>query len=188
MFADYAKTIQDALSGCDIAGFNSNNFDVPMLFNEFNRCGIYWDYSKFKMIDAGNIYKINESRTLTAGYKFYCNGVLDKAHSAEADVMATIDIFMAQLERYELPGTVAELALYSNYGKPVLDLSGKFSLDDHNNIVFNFGPHKGRKATEHLDFVGWMINRDFPKDTLGVCEQLLMSQVQGNIYHDDFPA
>jgi DNA polymerase-3 subunit epsilon len=173
-FSDFApNSILPFLEGCDIAGFNSNSFDVPMLFHEFARCGIYWDYSKFKMVDAGNIYKINESRTLSSGYKFYCDKTLSKAHTSEADTLATVEIFLAQMEKYDLPQTVEELALYSNYNKPVLDLSGKFSLDDGNNIIFNFGPNKGKRASNHLDFVLWMTMKEFPRDTLSVCEKLL---------------
>ena len=173
-FSDYARIILLELDGCDIGGFNSNSFDVPLLYNEFARCGIFWDYTQFKMIDAGNIFKINETRTLEAAYKFYCDKELKNKHSAKADVLATVEVFLAQTERYDLPKTVDELALYSNYGKPLLDLSGKFSLDENNKIIFNFGPYKGMPADDHHDFVEWMLMKDFPEDTLRICKLILL--------------
>ncbi len=174
-FAQVSMSLHDHLEGCDIGGFNSNHYDVPLLFKEFARAGIYWDYTKFKMIDAGTMFKIQEPRTLTAAVKFYLNEDLQGAHGAEADIKATVDVFLAQLGRYpDLPKTVEELHLYCNYGKPFLDLSGKFSLNENNVIIFNFGKHKGEPAADHLDFVDWMYHRaNFPPDTNAICKQLL---------------
>lgn len=171
-----APGILKFLEDCDIAGFNSNAYDIPMLFNEFQRAGIYWDYTKFRKIDAGNIFKINEPRTLSAAVKFYCGRDMENAHSAEADILATVDVFMAQVEKYpDLPANLDELELFCNYGKPILDISGKFTTDDDGDIVFNFGAKRGMKAKDELGLVQWMINKDFPKDTLNICYNILLA-------------
>ena len=173
-FRDIAKGLLELLEGCDIGGFNSNAFDCPMLFNEFARAGIYWDYTQFKMIDVGNLFKIREPRTLSAAVKFYTGNDLENAHSAEADINATVDVFLSQLDRYpDLPDNVEELALISNHGRPVLDLSGKFSLNEKGEIILNF-KYKGERAEDHLDFIEWMYYKaDFPADTRKICEELL---------------
>jgi len=173
-FNELAPALFDILKDCDVAGFNSNNFDVPMLFNHFLRAGLYWDYSQFKMVDAGNLYKIKEPRTLSAAYQFYCGEELENAHSAKADIWATVDVFEAQLEMYnDLPDNVDELALLTNHGKKILDLSGKFGYNEKGEVIFNFGQHKGKLASENLDYVSWMYSRDFPQDTMKVCAELL---------------
>jgi len=173
-FQELAPEIWNFLEGCDIGGFNSNSYDVPMLFNEFIRAGKYWDYQKFAMVDAGNIFKRKEARTLTAAYKFYCGTELENAHSAEADILATVDVFVSQLERYpDLPGDIDGLQHFCNYERKILDLSGKFTLDKNGDIVFNFGSKKGTKAKQDLGYVSWMYGKDFAPDTMKVCEELL---------------
>lgn len=173
-FSYTAKGLLKFLDDCDIAGFASNRYDVPILFNEFIRAGEYWDYTKFKMIDAGVIFKREEPRTLEAAVQFYCNKELVGAHGAEADVNATVDVLLAQIEKYEeLPCTIDELALYSNYDKPILDLSGKFTMDDDKNMIFNFGPYKGKRVIDELSFVNWMTTKDFAPDTLNICYEIL---------------
>lgn len=175
-FAFTAKGLLKYLTDCDIAGFASNRYDVPILFNEFRRADLYWDYTKFKMVDAGTIFKIQEPRTLEAAFQFYCGQKLEGAHGAQADVNATVDVLLAQIEKYEdIPVTIDELALFSNYDKPVLDLSGKFTTNDTGDIIFNFGPHKGKRVTEDLSFVSWMTGKDFAPDTLKVCYEILNS-------------
>lgn len=173
-FNDVADEIYTFLEGCDIGGFNSNAYDVPMLFNEFIRAGIYWDYQKFAMVDAGNIYKRKEPRTLSAAVKFYCGVDLENAHSAEADILATVDVFIAQLDRYpDLPTDIDSLQHFCNYDRKILDLSGKFTLDADGDITFNFGSKKGTKAKQDLGYVSWMYGKDFNPDTKKVCEELL---------------
>lgn len=177
-FSDLAKRILDFISGCDMGGYNSNSYDLPLLFNEFKRVGIYWDYNQFKKIDAGNIFKIKEARTLSAAVKFYCDRDMENAHSAEADILATVDVFFAQLERYDdLPTDLGELELFCNYGKPILDISGKFTTDESGEVVFNFGAKRGVRAKDELGLVQWMINKDFPADTLNICYQILEGEL-----------
>jgi DNA polymerase-3 subunit epsilon len=173
-FQQLAPEIWNFIDGCDIGGFNSNSYDVPMLFNEFIRAGKYWDYQKFAMVDAGNIFKRKEQRTLSAAYKFYCGTELENAHSAEADILATVDVFVSQFERYpDLPSDIDGLQHFCNYDRKILDLSGKFTLDNDGDIVFNFGSKKGTKAKQDLGYVSWMYGKDFAPDTMRVCEELL---------------
>lgn len=174
-FKQLAKGLLAMLNGCDIAGFNSNAFDIPLLFFEFNRAGLYWDYTQHRMIDVGNIFKIKEPRTLTAAVKFYLGKDLEDAHSAKADIEATVDVFLAQLEKYEdLPDTVDALALLSNFDKKIVDISGKFTYDENGVIVFNFGKHKGQPAKDFPSFLEWMITKaNFSRDTQEVAYKLL---------------
>lgn len=174
-FKAFAPRIMQALQLCDIAGYNSNSFDVPMLYNELIRAGITWDYSQHKFIDVGNIFKIREARTLSAAVKFYCDREHAEAHGATGDVMATIDVFKAQLEKYgDLPTDVGELALYSNYGKKILDISGKFSENDKGEIIFNFGPHRGKLAKDNISFLEWMVYKaDFAPDTRKIAYSIM---------------
>lgn len=173
-FHQISQGLIEFLSDCDIAGFNSNKFDIPMLFNEFRRCGIYWDYTQFRMVDVGNIFKIKEPRTLAAAMQFYCGKDLEGAHGAEADITATVDVFVAQLDKYDdIPIDLDELQIFCNHGKPILDLSGKFTTDDDGDIVFNFGAKRGLKAKYDPDYIHWMLSKDFQPDTQKICHQVL---------------
>lgn len=173
-FEELAPGLMAFIKDCDMAGYNSNSYDIPMLFNSFLRAGLYWDYTQFRMIDAGNIFKIKEARTLTAALKFYCDKDIENAHSAEADILATVEVFEAQLERYDdLPTDMNELQKFCNYGKEILDLSGKFTTDSDGDVVFNFGSKKGVKAKDDIGYVQWMISKDFPMDTNNICMQII---------------
>jgi DNA polymerase-3 subunit epsilon len=174
-FSEVAGKLLLHLEGCDIAGYNSNRYDFPLLYSEFLRAGIEWDYTQHRLIDVGNIFMIKEPRTLSAACRFYCDKELDGAHGAEADINATVDVFLAQYNRYaDLPTTIEELQIYSNHGRKILDLSGKFTYNDTGDIVFNFGKYRNERAAEHLDFVEWMYYKaSFQPDTNEVCRQLL---------------
>lgn len=175
-FKDIAKEILELIIECDIAGFNSNSFDLPMLYNEFMRSGIAWDYIRHNFIDVGNIFKIKEPRTLSAAVKFYTGADHEDAHGALPDAIATADVFAAMLTKYEgtLPSTIEELALFSNYGKKMLDISGKFSYDDAGEVIFNFGPHRGKRAKDQTSFLEWMVYKaSFPPDTVKIAMQFL---------------
>lgn len=185
-FSMIAKSLQALFEGCDIGGYGCLAFDMPMLYNEFLRAGITWDYQAFNIIDCSNIFKQKEPRDLTAAVKFFCNETHDDAHGAEADAVATAKVLLHQLNRYpelnEMP--FSELAIYSNYGKKILDLSGKFSYNEAGEIILNFGPHRGLPARAHLDFVEWMLQKDFPPDTRKICYQLF-SENPSNADDDD---
>lgn len=174
-FADYAPKLIKFLENCDTLTYNGLHFDLPMLFNEFARCGIYYDYAAVHHIDAGNIFKINEARTLTAAVKFYCDRDHEGAHGAQADTEATIDVLMAQIEKYtEMPKSLPELAKYSNYDRQILDLSGKFTLNDEGVIILTFGKHKDCPAHEHIDFLEWMcFKAQFPQDTVKIATEII---------------
>lgn len=172
-FEQIAPSLFKFMSGCDLAGFNSNKFDVPMLYFEFLRAGFILDYRSVNLLDAGNIMKIEESRTLVAAAKFYNNIDLEDAHSAEADILATFDVFMAQLNRYDIPADVESLAVYSNYDKPILDLSGKFTFNEAGEVLYNFGAHMGKPVFENIDYLSWMLSKDFAPDTVAICNQLM---------------
>lgn len=177
-FTKHAKGILSFIDGCDLAGFNSNRYDFPLLYSELARAGVDWDWKKHHMVDVGNIFKIKEERNLVAATRFYCNRELDNAHSAEADIIATAEVFFAQLERYpDMVGEIDQLALLSNYDKPMLDMKGHFTTDGDGNIILNFGKHKGNKAANHLDFLDWMVYKaSFPKDTVAVALGVINGQ------------
>lgn len=175
-FRQIAKSLYSIFEGCDIAGYNSNKFDVPLLMEEFARCGINFDVAGHRFIDVQNIFHKMEQRTLVAAYKFYCGGNLEDAHSALADTQATYEVLLGQLERYpELENDVEYLAKFSTIGRN-LDLAGRIVLDDRDIPVFNFGKHKGRPVKEVLrrepSFFDWVMQGDFAKNTKDVLFQL----------------
>lgn len=175
-FRQVARSLLSIFDGCDIAGYNSNKFDVPVLMEEFSRCGINFDITGRRFIDVQNIFHKMEQRTLVAAYKFYCGGDLTDAHSALADTQATYEVLLGQLRKYdELENDVDFLAKFSNIGRNV-DLAARIVLDDNDTPIFNFGKHKGKPVKEVLrrepSFYDWMMQGDFPKNTKDVLMQL----------------
>lgn len=172
LFKDIAKDLSNVFEGCDIAGFNSNRFDIPLLMEEFLRAGVNFDISKRKFIDIQTIFHKMEQRTLVAAYKFYCNKDLNDAHSASADTRATYEVLKAQLDRYSsLENDVDYLSKFSSQNRNV-DLAGRIVLNDQNVEVFNFGKYKGQPVEEVLrrdiGYFGWMMQGDFPQNTKNV--------------------
>ena len=173
-FKQVAKSLAKLMEGCDIAGYNSLKFDIPMLAEEFLRAGIEFDFRKRKLVDVQNIFHKKEQRTLKAAYKFYCGQNLDNAHSAEADTMATYEVLEAQLDRYAndeeepLQNDVAYLSKYSCQTRFV-DYAGRIALNDNDVPVFNFGKHRGRPVADVLkqepSYYSWMMDGDFTLDT-----------------------
>lgn len=168
-FSDIANGIAETFKGCDIAGFNSNKFDLPLLIEEMTRAHVILDIRRANLIDVQTIFHKKEPRNLTAAYKFYCSKDLEGAHSALADTIATYEVFKAQLEKYDdLPDTIEGIAEFSAYGNNV-DLMGRFVRDDKKQIIVNFGKHKGKPLLKVLkeepSFYDWMISNDFPMDT-----------------------
>ena len=169
-FKEVAKSIANDIEGCDLAGFNSNRFDIPVLAEEFLRAGVDIDMSKRKFVDVQVIFHKMEQRTLTAAYKFYCGRNLEDAHTAEADTRATYEVLMAQLDRYpeELQNDMSFLADYSSYNKNV-DFAGRMVYDDNGVEVFNFGKYKGQSVSEVLKkdpgYYSWILNSDFTLNT-----------------------
>lgn len=177
-FKQISKGVLEFIEDCDIAGFNIIAFDVPLLFNEFERVGVNWDYKSHMLIDVCNIFKIREERTLSAAVQFYCNEKHEDAHGAEGDNEATKKVFFRQLEMYQdLPSDIVELSLYSNYGKQVVDINGFFVKDESGEIIFRTGKHKGKVAKKEKDYLQWMTGpkATFSSDTKKIAQQLLLS-------------
>lgn len=175
-FRQVSKALLQIFDGCDIAGYNSNKFDVPVLMEEFARCGLNFEIAGRRFIDVQNIFHKMEQRTLVAAYKFYCGADLENAHSALADTQATYEVLLGQLDRYStLKNDVGFLAEFSASGRNV-DLAGRIVLNDKDQPVFNFGKHKGKTVAEVLrrepSFYDWMMQGDFPKNTKDVLRQL----------------
>jgi DNA polymerase III subunit epsilon len=168
-FKQAANEIKVFIEGCDLGGYNSNRFDVPILMEEFLRAGIEVDLSKRKMVDVQHIFYTMEPRTLTAAYKFFCEKELVDAHSAEADVSATIDVFLAQLKKYRNLGNTVESVLATIGEEKIVDYARRFSFDDKGVEIFNFGKYKGRSVAEVLkaepQYYDWMMRGDFPLHT-----------------------
>src|SRR5689334_4205940 len=143
MFKQVAQELKQILDGCDLAGYNSNRFDIPMLMEEFLRAGVEFDMKNRKLVDVQKIFHLMEQRTLSAAYKFYCNKVHEGAHSAEADAVATVEIFHAQLDRYPALGSTVESVLKAIGEEVIVDLARRFTIENGVEI-FNFGKHKGR--------------------------------------------
>jgi DNA polymerase III subunit epsilon len=168
-FKQAANEIKMFIEGCDLGGYNSNRFDIPILMEEFLRVGIDVDLSKRKMVDVQHIFYTMEPRTLTAAYKFFCDKELTDAHSAEADVNATIDVFLAQLNRYQNLGNSVESVLSVIGEEKIVDYARRFGYDDKGVEVFNFGKFKGRPVAEVLkvepQYYDWIMKGDFPLHT-----------------------
>lgn len=183
-FKQVAKSLADFLEGCDMAGFNSSRFDVPLLTEEFLRAGVDFDTSKRKFVDVQIIFHRKEQRTLEAAYAFYCNKQLEYAHSAEVDVLATYEVLKSQLDKYDdLENNINFLSKeYSSFNNNV-DLAGRIILNDKGVEVFNFGKHRGKSVTEVLkkepSYYTWMMDGDFPLNTKQVLTKLRLRDING---------
>ena len=163
-----AQELKQMLDGCDLAGYNSNRFDIPLLMEEFLRAQVDFDMKGRKLLDIQNIFHKMEPRTLSAAYKFYCNQNLDAAHSAEADATATYEILEAQIKRYPELGNNIESMLKVIGEDQIVDFARRFIME--NGIeVFNFGKFKGRPVADVLrsepQYYDWMMKGDFPQHT-----------------------
>ncbi len=165
-FNQLAPKIAKMIQGCDLAGYNSNKFDIPLLAEEMLRVGHDFDMSKSVAVDVQNIFHKMEQRTLVAAYRFYCDKDLTQAHSAEADTLATYEVLESQLDKYpELENNIKFLAEFSQRRKTA-DFAGFIAYDDKGKEVFTFGKHKGKLVEEVLEkepgYYGWIQNADFP--------------------------
>jgi len=172
-FGDLAEKLASFFTGCDLGGYNIRRFDVPMLMEEFYRHQQSpIDVSTIKLVDAMGIYHHKEKRDLSAAVRFYCNREHEGAHSAKADVLATIDILKQQLLKYEdLEPNTSFLHDYLSAGNEV-DFAGKFTRDGEGRIIFNFGKYKGKEACSEPDFLKWMLDKDFTTDTKLVAQRI----------------
>jgi DNA polymerase III subunit epsilon len=179
-FKNIAKSLAQQLEGCDLAGFNSNKFDIPLLVEEFLRADVDFETTNRKAIDVQRIFHMMEPRNLGAALKFYCGKNLDNAHSAEADTIATLEILDAQIERYkdhtvETDGVITHPiqndmeVLNALTSSKMVDFAQRMKLNAKGEEVFNFGKHSGKKVTDVLkaepSYYEWIMKGDFPLDT-----------------------
>jgi DNA polymerase-3 subunit epsilon len=181
-FKEIAKSLAQFMEGCDLAGFNSNKFDFPLLAEEFLRADVDFDFRKRKFIDVQTIFHKMEKRTLEAAYKFYCEKDLVGAHGAEVDTIATFEVLKAQLDRYpDLKNDVDYLAEYSTHNQNV-DFAGRVILDEKGVEVFNFGKYKGQPVEQIFakepSYYAWMMNGDFPLYTKKVLTNIYLRMRQ----------
>ena len=180
-FKDVAKKIAADIEGCDLAGFNSNRFDIPLLVEEFLRAEVDIDLMKRKFVDVQVIYHKLEQRTLSAAYKFYCGKSLEDAHTAEADTRATYEVLKSQLDHYPevLENDIAFLSNYSSYNKNV-DFAGRIVYNEQGVEVFNFGKYKGMSVAEVLKkdmgYYGWIMQGDFTLNTKNVLTKIRLRE------------
>ena len=178
-FKELAKDIAEFIVESDLAGYNSNKFDIPMLLEEFLRAEVDFDMSGSKFVDVQNIFHQMEQRTLKAAYKFYCNDDLVNAHAAEADVIATYKVLLGQLEMYKdkdfedkqgvkskpVINDVDALHTFTNINRPV-DFAGRLVYNDKDEVCINFGKHKGKTTHQVFSvepsYYAWMKQGDFP--------------------------
>jgi DNA polymerase III subunit epsilon len=188
-FKEIAQSIADFIDISDLAGYNSNKFDIPMLMEEFLRADILFSLDNRHFVDVQNIFHQMEQRTLKAAYQFYCNKQIINAHSAEADTRATMEVLLAQVERYEntewedkkgnrsipVVNHVEGLHTFTNLNKPV-DFAGRMVFNDDGEEIFNFGKHKGKTVEEVLriepSYYSWMMQGDFPLYTKRKLEEI----------------
>ncbi|WP_372751223.1 exonuclease domain-containing protein [Labilibaculum sp.] len=175
-FKEVGKMIAKYLEGCDLAGYNSNRFDFPLLAEEFLRADIDFDMKKRKFVDVQTIFHKMEQRTLVAAYKFYCNKDLEGAHGAEADTKATYEVLKSQLDKYDvLENDIEYLAKYSMQNNNV-DFAGFIIMDENGIETFNFGKNKGvpveKVLSDQPGYYSWVMNSDFPLYTKKVLTEI----------------
>jgi len=169
-FKQAGNEIKQFLEGCDLGGYNSNRFDIPILMEEFLRAGMEEvDLSQQRMIDVQHIFYQMEPRTLTAAYKYYCDKELENAHSAEVDIKATIEVLEAQVTRYPKLGNTVDSILGVIGEEKIVDYARRFIFDEKGVEVFNFGKNKGKSVADTLrnepQYYDWMMKGDFPLHT-----------------------
>lgn len=175
-FREIAKRLASFLDGCDIAGYNSMKFDIPVIAEEFLRCDTEFNFRKRKYIDVQVIFHRKEQRTLAAAYQFYCNKELVNAHDSRVDTGATYEVLKAQLDRYsDLENDIDKLADFCDVTSNV-DFAGRIILDENGVEIFNFGKHKGKSVEtilkEEPSYYSWMMNGDFPLYTKKVLTEI----------------
>lgn len=188
-FKEVAPELAEFIGDADLAGYNSNRFDIPVLLEEFLRAGVDFDMSDRKFVDVQNVFHQMEQRTLRAAYKFYCDKDIVNAHSAEADITATYHVLLAQIERYKdtefedkqgniskpVKNDVEALHTFTNMNKPV-DFAGRMVFNEQGQEIFNFGKHKGKTVEQVFDtepsYYAWMRQGDFPLYTKKKLEEI----------------
>lgn len=167
-FKQAANELKQFMENCDLGGYNSNRFDIPMLIEEFLRIGIEFSIDGRKLVDVQKVFHMMEQRTLSAAYKFYCQKSLEGAHSAEVDATATWEVLEAQVERYPQIGDTVESIVKFTGEDDIVDFARRF-IKDKGIEIFNFGKHKGKPVTQVLkeepQYYDWMMKGDFAMNT-----------------------
>jgi DNA polymerase-3 subunit epsilon len=184
-FKELSGQVYTMIKDSDLAGFNSDRFDIPLLAEELLRSGVDFDMKSRVSVDVQTIFHKMEERTLSAAYKFYCGQSLENAHSAEADTMATYEILKAQLERYpELENDMKSLSEFTTRKKSV-DFAGFIALNDKGQEIFSFGKHKGALVEKVLEdepgYFGWIQNADFPLYTKKVLTAIKLRKLNNKL-------
>ncbi len=191
-FSEIADELVTFIGDADLAGYNSNKFDIPVLSEELLRVGNTFDVSNRKFVDVQNIFHKMEQRTLAAAYKFYCNKEIENAHNALADTTATWEVLKAQIEKYEsLEKNINSLSDFSKAGNyNLLDFAGRLAINDDGEAIYNFGKNKGKTVKEiaisEPGYYGWMLNADFPLYTKQ-CLKKEMEKIKKEIESDGKP-
>ncbi len=177
LFKELGQEFIDFLADSDLAGYNSNRFDIPFLLEEFLNNGFELDMSNRKFVDVQTIFHKMEQRTLGAAYKFYCGKEIENAHSAKDDTVATYEVLKAQLDKYpEVENDIDFLCEYTQTGKNrKIDFVGRLALNENNEVVYNFGKHSGKTLKEVFDkepgYHRWIIDNDFPLYTKSILKK-----------------
>ena len=184
-FKIIASDVKSMINNCDLAGFNSNKFDIPLLAEELLRSKIDFSLENILTIDVQNIFHKMEQRTLSAAYKFYCGKSLENAHSSKADTLATFEVLESQIQKYpDLQNDVRFLSEFSTRGKNV-DLAGFIKYNEDDIPCFSFGKHKGKTVDYILKnepgYFGWLLNADFPMYTKKVLTQLRINKLNNKL-------
>lgn len=183
-FSDIAKELSEFIGESDLAGYNSNKFDIPVLAEEFLRADFEFDLSLRQFIDVQNIFHKMEQRTLAAAYQFYCNKNIENAHDALYDTRATLDVFEAQIERYtDLKKDINFLSEFSRgSNNELIDFAGRLARNENGDAIYNFGKHKGKTISDVMKnepgYYGWMLEADFPLYTKQ-CLKIEMHKLKG---------
>jgi len=180
-FKEESHKIYSFIKGCDLAGYNSDRFDIPLLVEELLRAEVSFNFNNIKTVDVQTIFHKMEARTLTAALRFYCDEELSDAHSAQADAKATHDVLLAQLDRYDdLEPNVDFLNNFSKR-KKTADFAGFLVFDKSNEMCFGFGKHKGKKIKDILEnepgYFGWVLNADFPRYTKKILTEVRLQSM-----------
>lgn len=180
LLEEVAPTLFEQLTGCDLGGFNCLRFDIPFLAEELHRIGVEWDSTTVRVVDVQRIFHRMEPRNLSAAVRYYCNKELEGAHDALADVDATADVLLAQLERYpqDLQGTIEFLGEFSGDRQRSPDAAGKLRFDERGNVCLSFGKYQGW-SLENIGrndpgYIQWLMTKaELPGSTLAVMRNVL---------------
>ena len=184
-FKELAKQIHNMIKDSDLAGYNSDRFDIPLLAEEMLRAEVDFDLGNRVSVDAQTIFHKMEQRTLSAAYKFYCGKDLIDAHTASADTNATYEILKAQLDRYDsLENNIKKLSEFT-YRKQIADFAGFIGYNDKGEEIFTFGKHKGKRVEDIFDeepgYFGWLLGADFPLYTKKILTAIKLRKLSATV-------